>query len=347
MARAKKDSDKAYRDTLSDIKQGIIDSVYVLFGTEIYLQEHVLVTLQRALIDERTQEMDYHLLDVAGKPSALDFSALQDELRTPVFFSKRRMLVLRHSKLFSQEGQAYQEQTLALLETAGGLKDVCLVFQEEKVDGRYKKLDSSVKEAGRLVEIDKQSEDSLRHWLSGYLHRYKIRITREASDSLLLRTDARMTPLMDELKKLRLYAQGAGAGEIDLQTVEALCAPDLEGDIFRLTDALTEQRGDEAWAIFENLKQKREPLALILIMITRHYKQLLVAHELKDPEAIREQLRCPPFVARKLQGQTRRYTLSNLLRYYVICAETDWAIKSGQMPEDLALDLLLGQLSMR
>lgn len=346
MARAKQNSNKAYQDTLQAVKQGKIESVYLIYGEEIYLQQHVLLTLQKALIDERTQEMDYHLLDVDRKPSALDFSALQDELRTPVFFSKRRLLILRNTRLFTSEGQPYQDQTLALINTAADLGDVCLVFQEDKIDGRYKKLDTAVKNAGRLVEIDKQSEDSLRQWLAGYFHRYDVRVTREASDSLILRTGGQMRPLIDELKKLRLYTQGSGNKEIDLQTVDGLCAPDLEGDIFRLTDALSEQRGDEAWSIYENLKLKREPLNLILIMITRHYKQLLVAHELGNADTIREQLRCPPFVARKLSGQARRYTTEKLLRYYIICADTDWSIKSGKMSDELALDLLLGQLSI-
>ena len=346
MARRRDDSDRDYKQALEAIQSDSIDSVYVIYGAELFLQTHLLKSLQNKLIDSRSQAMDYHLLDADGKPGALDFPALQDELRTPVFFSSRRMLILRNSRLFTVDGQSQHEQALELIHLAQNLGDVCLVFQEEKIDRRYKKIVSAVESSGRFVEINQQSEESLRQWLSAYLQRYRIRITREASESLILRTQARMDVLMDELKKLKLYCQGSGTQEVDIQIIEGLCAPDLAGDIFRLTDALSENRSDEAWFIFENLKHKREPLPRILVMIARHYKQLIVAHELRDAETIRKQLKCYPFVARKLQGQVRRYTRDRLLRYYEACAETDWAIKSGQMNDQLALDLLIGQLTM-
>jgi hypothetical protein len=52
-----------------------------------------------------------------------------------------------------------------------------------------------------------------------------------------------------------------------------------------------------------------------------------------------------PFVAEKLERQARRYGISQLITIYQRLLEMDVANKSGGMPLDASLDLLIFDLS--
>lgn len=344
MARKRK-QDPSYRRTLTEIRSDDIQPIYLLYGEEAYLQAHVLQELEARLLDARSRAMDLHVIDADGKYAQLDFPALEDELRTPPFFSKRRMTVLKDTRLFTSAGQSAKDATEALLQVAAKQKDHCLVFVETKIDRRYRALIRAVEAAGRIVELNLQDESMLRPWIAAFLRRDGIRITEEAAESLMMRCEYSMRMLQDELQKLRLYCLGSGTEEVDMQLLDGLAPPDLQGDIFRMTDALVAGRSDEARHIYANLQQKREPLPMILFMIARHYRQLLVAADLKEPNCIKDALGTYPFVARKLAGQARHYQVPVLAGSYKLCADTDYAIKSGQMEEALAMDLLIARLA--
>lgn len=343
---ARKQADQAaYRKLLGDIKGGHFASVYLLYGEELYLQDYVVSLIDKALIDDRSRAMDMQKLDVDQKPSRIDFNQLEDALRTPSFFSKRRLIILKNTGLFTSEGQSLQDRTLRLIEIAGRSSFVSLIFQEEKIDKRYKKLVQGIEAAGILVEISVQGEEALRPWIAAFLQRDQIRITQEATESLILRSEGKMRPLMDQLKKLRLFCLGSKSQEVDLQTVEGLAGPDLQGDIFKLTDALSTNRPDDARHLYQVLLDQGQPYQRILVMIARHFRQLLIAKELGRADAIQSRLGVMGFVARKLSQQTSYYSIQQLLSYYEACVESDWAIKSGLMDEAMAVDLLLSQLS--
>ena len=84
-------------------------------------------------------------------------------------------------------------------------------------------------------------------------------------------------------------------------------------------------------------------------MVVRQFRLLLLAREVLDgggnkADVIRD-LKIHPFVADKLLGQVRRFDLHTLEMIYHRLLDLDEAIKTGEIPADLALDTLVAALT--
>jgi DNA polymerase-3 subunit delta len=135
---------------------------------------------------------------------------------------------------------------------------------------------------------------------------------------------------------------------VDPYDVERLTPYAGEGDVFKMVDALGNRNGQLALRMLHQLLEGDEPLRLFG-MIVRQFRLLLLTRELLDAgyrEAeIARQLKTYPFVARKLIGQARNFSLEGLEDIYHKLLDVDEAIKTGKMEGDVALDTLITSLT--
>jgi DNA polymerase III subunit delta len=122
-----------------------------------------------------------------------------------------------------------------------------------------------------------------------------------------------------------------------------------EARIFDMVDALAERKGRQAAALLHRLLDESEPLAL-LGMINRQFRLLIEAREVLDAGGDSgDLLKTPdikhPYVAQKLTQQARNFTLDQLEDIYRYLLDTDYAIKTGRIEPELALDLLVASLA--
>jgi DNA polymerase-3 subunit delta len=84
-------------------------------------------------------------------------------------------------------------------------------------------------------------------------------------------------------------------------------------------------------------------------MIIRQFRLLLLAREVLDSgggeSEAAQALASPPFVARKALGQARAFSMARLEQIYHRLLEIDEGAKTGRMPLELALDLLVVELT--
>ena len=84
-------------------------------------------------------------------------------------------------------------------------------------------------------------------------------------------------------------------------------------------------------------------------MITRQFRLLIQVKELQEkglpaPEMAKA-IGQHPFVVDKVGQQTRNFTLDQLERIYAHLLDLDVAIKTGEMGDGLALDVLVAELA--
>ena len=86
-------------------------------------------------------------------------------------------------------------------------------------------------------------------------------------------------------------------------------------------------------------------------MIVRQFRILVqVADQMslgRGKEEIAKAIGLHPFPTQKAMEQCRRWRMSSLEAAYDRLLETDLAIKTGKLPDDLALDLLVVELSKK
>lgn len=300
---------------------------YLIYGDETYLVQHAM----KALIKKASPQgltLDARIEDVDKKAASIDFQALRDELQTPTFLAPYRLVVLKNSDLFATS--RFHEDVLELISQIP--QGSSLVFIEDKVDGRYRSVYSGFEEAGGLITfIPRQTDGELIRWIAAYFHQAGMRITQSACDSLLLRTDSSMLLLLQEMKKLKLFAEAEELKSISLEIVDKICIPDLQGSIFNLGDRIVQSQTVEAMDIFHRLLEKREPIQVLLLMLSRLFRQLLITQlsgfQQDRLGAMLGERR--PFILRRLLQQARAYKPEQLRALVKQSAEIDEAVKGG------------------
>jgi DNA polymerase-3 subunit delta len=163
----------------------------------------------------------------------------------------------------------------------------------------------------------------------------------------LIGNDLRL--LVQELQKLTTYARDRQVEEDD---VRALVSGAREASVFNMVDALVEGRGGLAVRLVQQLQNEGASPTYLLTMITRQYRHLILAKELLlarlSVAEIGQRLGInSDFALRKVLEQATRYPLPRLESAYHFLLEADGAIKKGTHSEELALDILLTDLTKK
>jgi DNA polymerase-3 subunit delta len=152
--------------------------------------------------------------------------------------------------------------------------------------------------------------------------------------------------LDQEIDKLLLYTDGR---QVTGDDVRALVSRARQASIFDLVDHVGHRKADEALRLLHQmLEEEAEPLYL-LAMLSRQVRILIQAKELQPqrltPQQVASQLKLHPFVAKKGIEQAQNFDPDQLLAAHRLLVKTDWLIKTGQTEPELALDLLVVDLT--
>ncbi len=331
-----------YHRFLAEVKAGQIRSNYLLWGEEAFLIQALIGTLKKNLIEPSSEDLDYQVVDGRAQAGGLDWPQIINAAETPAFFSARRLIVLRATGIFNAASPSQATEELLGQLFARGAQSAVLVFWEEQVDKRrriFKKLppETFAEDFGPLPDSEVQA------WLRRKLGQDQLELSPEALQRLIELTQARLLDLNQECQKLKLWAQACGRQYLDLEAVEELCAHDLEQEVFRLVEACI-QDVEQGLSVLRQLLAQREAAVLLLFLLARQLRQLLVAQDLPARD-LASALKLRPFVASKLQEQSRHFRPRDLARLYHLAEKLDGDIKSGLVREDLGLEGLILELA--
>lgn len=375
---AKQKDTTGFKEILLELKKGEIRPLYVLEGDEEYLKEKLVRALETLLVEPSTKALDYVTFDFTGSSSRVNLPQIQNEVRTPPFLSKKRLIVVKNSNLFSMTGKGKKEAAQETEETpATGIDETddgagssesalstsaslsskdrqkqlitlfstdmgtcCLVFVEEKTDKRMKAVIEKINETGILANIAKPDIREIRTWVKGEFSKKNITINPDDCDFFIERNDGNLQNMTGEIAKLELYAQSQKKNTVDQRDIEAIGVSDLKGNIFDIVDALSKNNAQEAYRVLDLLLVQKQPVPMISFMLARHIRQLITAKDLGSTDAIIKKMKVIPFVANKLFYQAKNFSFEALEDLYKECYETDLAVKTSQIPDRMALETL-------
>lgn len=316
-----------------DIQTGELKQLYLLTGEEDYLVRQYRQKLKNALVppDDNVNVTCYE-----GKN--ISVQELIDQAETMPFFAERRLLLVEDSGFFKSSCEQLEAYLNDLPPTA------YFLFVEPEVDKR-KALYKIVKNKGRVTEFARQKPDTIIRWILGILKRENKNITRHTMDLFLEKTGTDMNNIRTELDKLLAYT--AGRDVIVPQDVEAICTEQTENRIFDMINAVAAGQRRQALELYYDLLSLKEPSLRILALLERQFNQLLQVKELRnhgfDAPSIAGKLGLRDFVAAKCTRQCERFSLEELRAYTERCASFEEAVKTGNLNEKLAVELLLTQ----
>jgi DNA polymerase-3 subunit delta len=339
----RKQQTSAYMKILRELRERGPQSLYLLTGEDGYLIDDLVSRLRKAVLLPDMEDLDAVTIDCEDKTTRLDLDRLRQDVSTPPFLSSRRLVTIRRSAAFRPNSLNEQDMKRFLDILQSLPQSVCLIFIEDKVDRRQRKLIKAVETHGVFGEIKHESAQVLTDWIRAVLSEIEVGIHAEAAENLIDRCESDMRQLSQELKKIKLYCEATGVKAVDVTVLDEVCIPDMRGTVFNITDAVSIGNVELAIRYLHVLFARKEPAQLILFMLARHFKQLMLALESRSDDDLRETARVHPFVAKRLRQQVRRFSWPKLEAIYKACFETDVALKTGLIDERTGLEILLAQ----
>jgi len=116
--------------------------------------------------------------------------------------------------------------------------------------------------------------------------------------------------------------------------------------IFDLIDAIAGRQLKKALSLMHLVLQGGEPAAKVLVLIHRQYKLMFWAllAQAEPGENVAKRIGQAPWMVQKLLKTGAAYHRKQVPQVLRLMVETDRAIKTSQLPPDLALEVLVTKL---
>jgi DNA polymerase-3 subunit delta len=355
-------------------------NVILLYGDDEFTIAQRLKALDAMFASPSEAEMNRTRLDAA----TMSDEDLNNAVNSMPFMAKQRLVQLANPSR-RYVGPRARSKGRAQPDNQTEDRDAAPIEREAsagtRTQGRDKFLEflENVPATTRLVMTEflelrtrRDNEAAERHWLVKWirkagqgLERYALPEPREMEDWLVnnakaqsgsLSTGAarRLAELVgsdtrqaaQEVAKLLAYVNWSRP--VETADVEAVSVLTAEPDIFAMVDAMAEGRVGPAQGLLHRLLESQEAFST-WGMIIRQFRLVLLAREVIDrgggQDEAAQALGVHPYVAGKAVNQARRFTLTALEQIYHRLLEIDEAAKTGRMPLELGMDLLVVELA--
>lgn len=325
---------------------------YLFEGEEEYTKESALRALRTTVLkDDLTGLNSTTLID----PDADTLVACAETL--PMMAERRFVLVKECSLLQGGKNQNGEEKESGRNNAGDRMADyiarlpatVCLVFYLKGKANAARKLYKQINRQGGVVSFDVLDQNTLVKWIARELKIYNKQIDRHTVEQLIFSVGQDMHVLSNELGKLVAYTEGNTI--ITTEDIDAVCIKTTEYRVFDLSDAMVKGNASLASRLMADMLQGGEQRMMLLSLLQRQYRQLLLIKILSadriPSDTIARQLSLSPFVARKLQPLTQSYSMDELYWAQNLLTDTEFLVKSGQIPEEGSLEQAVYRLLAR
>ena len=314
---------------------------YVFHGTDEPTLREEIASFYASIADPAMADLNTTRIDGA----ATDTGEIQSAASTLPFLADTRLVIVENIT----EANANRLQIDDLGDLITNLPDWArVVFVERGLSEASSETDSArrrkvsrktaLKKLINLVEKDPRGKvyafdipSNMNGWMSQRAALYGATIEPRAAQLLAERVGEDLLLADSEIAKLATYTNAERP--IAAEDVELLTAFTPEANIWHMVDALAERNGERAMLLLRQLLDAGdEPLRLFGMMV-RQYRLLIQMREHLDnggtPNSAMQTMGIKDFIARKLSGQARRYSMEQLERIYRYLLEMDISMKGG------------------
>ena len=326
-----------WNEFFASLKAGQLSPVYLFTGPEEYIKREALDALRKKLLPPGLETLNDTVLEGAAAQQITDAAET-----LPVMCERRIVTVRDWAPLLSARSRNEDAEIEWMQRWLERPPESCVLvfYMRVEMDGR-KKMSALLKKKAVPVSFEPLNDAELSRWCAQRLKSRGKKLKSSAQNLLTYMAGRELTRLSGELDKLADYV-GEARAEITEDDVKAIVPASLEYNIFRLMDSLLAgdlRKGEE---MVRSLLQGGQTYIGILATLTRQVRQLThvkCALDAGQPaQAVQEQLKLPPFVVRQNVQQCRRLSAQWLTDLYSRCVEADFAVKSGRMRDQDALN---------
>jgi DNA polymerase-3 subunit delta len=327
--RTKKDLDQA-------LKQGKIEPVYFLYGSENYLRDQAAAAItDEALRDTLLREFNDSSFDLASD-EVRDALAIVEQLP---MMSQRRVVRIRN---FGKLSEDEEELLLAYLERP--VETSVVIFVGGDIDKRKKLAKTLMSRAA--FEFQPLKAPELQSWIRAHLKKLKTDIEPAAGRRILDVVSSDLNTLTNELNKLAAAALPSGL--ITTELVDQLVGRSREHMNWELTDHILAGNRRAALRTLKDLLDDRVEPVMLIGLIGGTYRRMALAKELlsqgTSPGQIFGEVRMPSFKQSAYLSMLGKIESNTLARGLQRIAQADLAIKSSKATPRMQVEMLVCEL---
>lgn len=310
--------------------------IYFIFGEDSYRSKEKLQEIILGYKEKHKSGLNLLYIDAKEKK----FSDFYCNFKINSMFDEKKLIIL--SNVFSAKD--FQEDFLENVETMENLKDIVVVYENEKVDERTK-LFKSLQKKVKSQEFNFLQPVMLKKWVLQKFENNKVKIDFDALDLLVEFVKNNPWRMVNEINKLSNYKKNS---VIKKEDILLQIKPSIENDIFKTIDALASKNKKQALSLLHKHLENGDNALYLLTMIAYQFRNLLIVKELSDkgipyPTLVKSS-GLNPFVVRKISYLCNDFSMQELKKIYQKIFQADADIKTGKVDAETSLDLLLAEI---
>ena len=327
-----------------ELKSGQLQSLYLLYGEELYLLETNLKKI-KTLFGECVKGINFIMIDEQNVPEIIS------DIETPSFGYEKKLKIARNTGLFKKEGKKKSGDTAKLKEKLAKYieekikiinESVVLVFVEDEADSKST-LYTAIEKNGIVCKFDFQKPNQIEQRIKTICNAYKVNIDAQTMRYFIECCGTNMQDLINEIRKLIEYA--GENGTIKKEDIDKLSIKKLESVIFDLTDDLGKKDITGALQVLQNLIYAKEPLAKILVTLYNHFKKLYITKmAINTNKDLAISLNLKPnqmFLTTKYKVQSKYFNEKDLRNILQDLCDLDYNFKNGKIDLQVGIETTL------
>lgn len=324
---AKKQQEKLdYNALVRELREKGPERLYLLYGEEDYLREQFLNRIADICIDGDTAEFNHRRI---GSES-FSMKALDEAINSLPFFGEKTLVEVRGFDI-NKAREGVTDELRDLLSDIPDYSTVVFVLGGGyEPDGRLAAF-KLFKKLGRVVEFTSQGQTALINWITRRVLSYGKHIGRQEAEHLIFNCGSLMNKLIPEIEKVTAYSKNES---ITVSDIDAVTTRTPEANVFNMTDCIAARDFNGAARLLSELLGLREEPVKLLSIIGGQMRKLYVARTAIDSgkgvsyvmEVCEQRYE---FIAKKLMDAARKFRSQTLSYAVELCADTDYAMKSG------------------
>ena len=327
-----------------NLKQGILNGIYILYGEETFLLENCLKSIKK-LFGEKINGINYILIDDTN------VNGIISDLETPAFGYEKKLIIAKNTGLFKKDLKKKSKNDNSNLKEKLDtyIKDnieqindtIVLVFVEETAEKC--ELLTTIEKNGIVCNFEYQKPYQIQNRLKVIINAYKVNVDANTLAYLIECCGTDMQELINETRKLIEYT-GEG-NSITKEAIDKIAIKKMESIIFDLTDNLGKKNTKQAIEVLRNLVLSKEPLQKILITLYNHFKKLyLTKLAISQNKDVTSYLNLKPnqsFLTSNYKAQAGYFKLKELRRILQEFCDLDYKYKIGLIDLNVGLEAIL------
>lgn len=314
--------------------------IYLITGAEDYLQTAAQQQFMRILSPEE-KELNFSQYNL----SETSLTTVLDDAMSIPFLGEHRLVLLTNPVFLTSDKDKINHQYDDFIEYLKNptLTTILAIFAPyAKLDER-KKIVKTLRKHAVIVNTAKLSEKASREAFQYELKQHGVKITSQALQLLIQRTDADFSLMMAQLPKLLLYAQSSK--EITNDAIINLVTPKLEDNVFALVNSILKRNVQKALTQYKMLLlQQEDPIKLNAILLNQ-FRLLLQVKILKNKGYTQSDLvtilKVHPYRIKLALEQIHNLSKDDLMHAYLGSEKLEVKMKSEQIDRQLLFELFV------